>query len=509
MTISDDLATALVSDLGLVTVEAPAGCGKTYQAADLALRLTHQLRPGQEILLLTHTNAAVRELQHKAARRRRRVHAATLDAFALQLAAPYATNLGLQVPLRVAHPDGVAFKDLARAAARLLRKAPRVAAAIAGHYPVVILDEHQDARLVQHEMARLLADASTNPHPARLRIFGDPCQAIYGFEDDEAMADWHDIVGDADFAGEMTTPHRWKANPQLGRWMLTARRALFSNRPLPLDSAPSDVQVQWLDELDELPNPQRSQPVRAVIGPLHRALNDKDGSVAVLADTNAYVRGLRRAASRRLAIQEGSDVELASQALEQASDRAGEPQPMAHALLDLLRETATGFTAQAYDQVARRLTTGKVDLRRQRKYLTFLQLFEPLYDQPTLVVWCQTAGQILRHPPPEVYIDLPANFRVLASLRPPPDEDPQLSLQAALQQRRHTYSVPTRCASTIHKAKGQQYDHVIIPYCTARRFPDTRRARRLLYVAITRAQQSLTLMVSTEHPSPLIPPADT
>jgi superfamily I DNA/RNA helicase len=73
--------------------------------------------------------------------------------------------------------------------------------------------------------------------------------------------------------------------------------------------------------------------------------------------------------------------------------------------------------------------------------------------------------------------------------------------------RRRTYSRPTppeRCISTIHKAKGLECSRVMLMPCDARHFPDSPSSRCLLYVAMSRAKQSLILVVSRSSPSPLL-----
>ena len=47
---------------------------------------------------------------------------------------------------------------------------------------------------------------------------------------------------------------------------------------------------------------------------------------------------------------------------------------------------------------------------------------------------------------------------------------------------------------TIHQAKGKEFDHVILPYVDARSFRDTLNLRKLFYVGVTRARQSVTIL---------------
>jgi DNA helicase-2/ATP-dependent DNA helicase PcrA len=71
---------------------------------------------------------------------------------------------------------------------------------------------------------------------------------------------------------------------------------------------------------------------------------------------------------------------------------------------------------------------------------------------------------------------------------------------------RRTHSRPTppdKALSTIHKAKGLECEGVIVLPCDAKMFPDKPEARRLLYVALSRARCNLMLVVSRDNPTPL------
>lgn len=60
-----------------------------------------------------------------------------------------------------------------------------------------------------------------------------------------------------------------------------------------------------------------------------------------------------------------------------------------------------------------------------------------------------------------------------------------------------------RAISTIHKAKGLECGSVVVMPCDAKTFPDKNDARCLLYVALSRAQKHLMLVLSRDNPSPL------
>jgi len=57
---------------------------------------------------------------------------------------------------------------------------------------------------------------------------------------------------------------------------------------------------------------------------------------------------------------------------------------------------------------------------------------------------------------------------------------------------------------TIHKAKGLEFDAVAIPYCAGSLFADDLPSRSRMYVALSRAQSQLHLLVPAEDPSPLL-----
>jgi len=91
---------ALRSPVRNVLVEAAGGCGKTYEASELAADLGRDLPEGSEVLLLAHTNAAVQEFTRRTRGAGARVRSTTIDACCLDLLSPYAQRLALATPLR-------------------------------------------------------------------------------------------------------------------------------------------------------------------------------------------------------------------------------------------------------------------------------------------------------------------------------------------------------------------------------------------------------------------------
>ena len=233
----DDVEALLDSTHPLVVIEAPAGCGKTYQGANFARRAASRLDRGQ-VLILTHTHAACAVFAFETREAARKVEIKTIDSLIIQIAAAYHKSIGLPADpaawARQNNPDG--FSAIASRVARLMASNPMICAALSERYPVLIGDEHQDSSTDQHEIMMMLFRAGTH-----LRIFGDPMQRIYGKRTQAAinadLSRWNELRTAGAFA-ELETPHRWAdGSPELGRWVLEARHALRDGNPLDLTGA--------------------------------------------------------------------------------------------------------------------------------------------------------------------------------------------------------------------------------------------------------------------------------
>lgn len=62
---------------------------------------------------------------------------------------------------------------------------------------------------------------------------------------------------------------------------------------------------------------------------------------------------------------------------------------------------------------------------------------------------------------------------------------------------------PARTLSTIHKAKGLECDNALLIAGDRDQFSGTQYARCKLYVALSRAKRSLSIVISRSSPSPL------
>jgi DNA helicase-2/ATP-dependent DNA helicase PcrA len=84
-------------------------------------------------------------------------------------------------------------------------------------------------------------------------------------------------------------------------------------------------------------------------------------------------------------------------------------------------------------------------------------------------------------------------------------DDVEIGLAETARRRSYSHaSLPLKAISTIHKAKGLEGSNVLLVGCDDKHFQNTDEARCKLYVALSRAQKSLTIVVSAKNPSPLL-----
>src|SRR3569623_1807328 len=206
------VASALRSTARLVVIEAPAGCGKTYQAAQYALEAARAIQYGR-VLILTHTHAACDVFASRTRESRSYVEIRTIDSLIGLIASAYHLALGLPAETGTwarTRPKG--YEELASKVARLVRASPIVARSIALRFPIIICDEHQDASPHQNTVILAFFEAG-----AMLRIFADPMQRIFGGKkkaelESEITAQqqqWAELSRRADARDALDFPHRW------------------------------------------------------------------------------------------------------------------------------------------------------------------------------------------------------------------------------------------------------------------------------------------------------------
>lgn len=501
------VAAALRSSARLVVVEAPAGCGKTFQGAQYAREIAESIGDGR-VLILTHTHAALDVFAARTCGASGRVDIRTIDSLIGQIASIYHQALGLPADTGAwaqSQKDG--YSQLAAKVAGLLRASPMIARSLAQRYPVVICDEHQDASAEQHVIAMACYDGG-----ASVRVFGDPIQRIFGSKKNaEVEADerrWKDLKLRANAFDELNEPHRWlDGSEPLGRWILTAREALRSGGQVDLrTSLPQGVSII----VAENQSPRQRGGYRLVGGegkPIY-ALVEETKSLLVLAAHNDTVNALRAFFGRQLPIWEGHVRESLATLVDEVQKHKGDAASIAQAVVTFLENVATGFSPSAFGNSLLAEVRGGCVANRRGKPATLQALGRMILDQPDHKGVAKMLHRLseLKDSDPAfntVKLDYHSEFR--DAVRLGQFDDPNEGF--AQISRRHSYarpSVPTKAISTVHKAKGLECDNVLIMPCDVQHFGNTPTARCRLYVAMSRAKRSLTFVVSRLNPSPLV-----
>lgn len=501
------VAAALRSSAPLVVVEAPAGCGKTFQGADYAREIAGKIGDGR-VLILTHTHAACDVFASKTRGIGGRVDIRTIDSLIGQIAATYHRPLGLPADTGTwARTQKDGYAELASKASRLLRASPMIARSLTQRYPIVICDEHQDSSADQHAVVMALYERG-----ASIRIFGDPMQRIYGSKNKAAIeADnrrWDDLKQKSNAFDKLDKPHRWSAGSEpLGQWILDARNALSSGGQVDLRE-PLPPGVKRIVAENQSPKPRGGYQLAGSERKPIDAIVNKANTILVLASQNDTVDALRAFFYPRLPIWEGHVRENLSALVHAMQNHKGNAPNITQAVITFLNEVATGFSLSAFGNILLDEVSDGCVAKRSKKPATLQALARVILEQPDH----KGAANMLRQlselrvtDPAFKAVKLNYNREFWDAIRLGEFDDANFGL--AELSRRRTYTRPslqTKAISTVHKAKGLESDNVLIMPCDAKHFGDSSAARCRLYVAMSRSIRSLTFVVSRQDPSPLI-----
>jgi hypothetical protein len=476
----------------VVMIEAAGGCGKTTKAAKYAGEAAERLTSGK-VLLLSHTHAACGEFQRKCAALGRKIDVETCDSFCLKAIAAYAHPLGLPAPIEshLGRPEGgVSFAELSSKAAELFRRSPTIARAVAAHYPVIVLDEHQDASVYQHETVRLLQEIGGT----RLRIFGDPMQAIHANNDD-SYVDWDTLWAAADETGSLEEPYRWADAPELGEWIMASRTALKAGNPVSLRGAPACVTAVTHSGLA---GRERFRDMPTASRLVHEFLNNAPNNAVILAFLGNMAKSTAQAGSWRAPLNEGAQLDELDVLIQDIEAQAGNPAALAGALLDFLCIIGAGLPRAMCAGLRERLGIAINRDRAGQNQLAWLSCLEPIYSSPDHR-GIATAMRKVRDAPPAGYT-IRLDDHVWALCAFDRTDDPR-AFRSTLGRIRRRRKWPTQMVSTIHKAKGLDFDHVLLCPVDRHQYPDDVLGSRLLYVALSRAKRSISLMLAADMPS--------
>lgn len=497
------VAEALRSDASLVVVEAPGGCGKTYQGACYASDIAPGLGNGR-LLILTHTNAACDVFAGRTRGLSRRVEIRTIDGLIGEIAAAYRGPLGLPEDVGAwARREHRGYDRLAQKVARLLTGHAAITRCLAWRYPIIVCDEHQDASADQHAIVMSLYQAGS-----RVRVFADPMQMIFnGMQAERTAAEqrWVDLKAAANRFEELDQPHRWaNIQPALGAWIMEARAALRDGGRIDLTAnLPPGLTVH----VAENTSPQRTgfRVATNVSQPIYARTNAK--SLLVLTGQNDRVTALRGFFNRRLAVWEGHVRVGLSILVAHCAANQGNAEALARGTLTFLNHVATGFSPTAFGnrfvQEAQQSCAKHCDGKPQHLQAMARHIVESPDHRGVAKALDHLRGLIAGE---EAFADVRLHHHreFAEAIQLGWFENADNGFAEITRRRTHARpQLPAKAISTIHKAKGLEFENVMVLPCDADNFSNTKASRNRLYVAMSRATRTLMLVVSKNKPSPL------
>lgn len=500
------VAEALRSNAHRVVVEAPAGTGKTFQAASYARHAAAELHKGQKVMILAHTHAACGVFSSRTADLGGRLQIGTIDSLVATIAKVYhrALDLPADVPAWSIERGLDCYAELARRVSLLLGKSPGVAGAVVERHPVVICDEHQDASADQHRIVDALARTG-----ARVRFFGDPMQDIFttGRERQAHQRRWQELGAASDSSEPLDTAHRWaRGSPALGAWVLEQRERLRAGDVVNLRvGLPRGLQVFRAD--NQSPRYGGFQLDAEARRPIN-ALVRNSPNLLVLTPHNATVLGLNAFWGWRIPIWEGHTRDAMSNLLATCRRSVGDPVTLGRAMCMFLESVGKGFSATAYgNRLIQELETRCAKPSRGKpaeiQSIARLILQEPNHIGVGAAInqvhYLMRTSQHFG----DIRIDLHREFAEARQIQAHPEINTVLVRQAHQRGTRHA-EMPPKVISTVHKSKGLETLNAILLPCDANNLANNEKNRCLLYVALSRACESLTLVVPQVNPSPLL-----
>jgi hypothetical protein len=494
---------ALRSDNKVVLIDAPAGCGKTHQGAELARDLAQGT--SSRVLILTHTHAACSVFAERTIEVRSRVTIRTIDSLVAEIAGIYHAALGLpaDIPAWVRQQGQDGHADLCEKVSALLAKRPMIARAVAARHGVIVCDEHQDSSATQHSVIMAL-----NAAGAALRVFADPMQRIFKQTSAQATpaSSWE--TWKAKVPNEqLDYPHRWKSQSlELGEWTLRARETLRTGGRIDLrGKLPAGLHVVFAK------NQAQGHADYRLTGQDRKRLDAfvrKHDSLLVLTRYNERAARLRAFWQRSIPLWEGHTRAALDVLGDALGASQGEARKVAQATTDFVEQLSVGLSASAFgDRFRQEVETGCAK-QAKGKPAIIQRLARHIVEHPNH----QGVARVLREiwalrKSDEAFsaVEIDGVREYWDAIRLGDYETVDAGMLDMASRRNYLRpKPPSRAISTIHKAKGLECGAALVLPCDAKTFADNDDARCVLYVAISRACGELMIVLPREMPSPLL-----
>lgn len=405
--------------------------------------------------------------------------------------------------LRLTHRQGrLHYDDLAYYMWRLIDESETLRRIWRHKYPVIVLDEYQDASAMQAKIIERMAGPE-----GRIYAFADPLQMIYGWRDASPKR-----IEDFETRGAsvhvLKTLHRYRDRPELQGWMEGVRDILLSGHGA-CPPRPKDVGVIAYDPAERIrgePYDTASRDLYKLDDPISRSFQDPSiNSIAVLLRKHSHLVPIERHLTKRFFCKRLRTARETSDWLREwleAYPTATSGQLKMRGLMEVTRRIAPrNEDLKVLEEKIDVEGIRTAGLRARRKGLA-AELNEALELWTDLAGACAAAQRVARialgHEEQERLIAQDAAYVVRTGLRVLPglsDQDAKEKVFNQLAQMRFTTEGREPRGLyllTCHEAKGREFDMVVLPYVSDEIFPDhDEEQRQLLYVALTRARQRL------------------
>jgi len=143
-----------------------------------------------------------------------------------------------------------------------------------------------------------------------------------------------------------------------------------------------------------------------------------------------------------------------------------------------------------------------IDAGKRKNILPLVDCCRPLYDDPTPATWLRAFNAAIVRRKPLGWRPLRRDAARLLAGTPVDADDLLAGLLAAARARSQKVRPPDQAVMTVHRAKGSEFDSVVLPYVSGSNFGSSRDDAKKLYVTLTRPRSTLHLFLSRDDPSP-------
>lgn len=429
------------------------------------------------------------------------------------------------------------FDDLIALPLRILQDQPSILTELQSRIRHVIVDEYQDTNANQHRLVTTIVNRAGEAAPS-IFIVGDPDQAIYGFRHADIRNINNFRAADYPNARELHLENNYRSSPEI----TDASQALIAHNRERIQRTSHSVngsaaRLDWLEADHPGDEAERiAAAIRALIDHHHCRPED----FCICYRVNPQSRPIEEALSRqRLLYQVAGNYEFyrraevrryldylrvianpldhtALQRIINVPARGIGPKTLAYLETyarnqDIHLRTAVSQLYQAPEGISPKAQTGLSELEALLQTLQRLtELEHPVSD---LITALSQQGRLKDHF--GRLKDGQQRLPNIAELEQLAAENPQLSLtdfleRSATHREAGWRSVGRITVSSIHQTKGLEFDRVYIAGVEEELLPHARslenpaqceEERRLLYVAITRARQHVTLSWCRRRPA--------